>query len=132
MHVRGVSTLSSCRRFAEMFAASSLRAWRRTVSQAGRLRRPYAGISDFELFAAEVASRIDAFGADGFQVGDALHRGPLLVYQGVVLTWQVKSWEDVTQDACVAATCALALQGLTRAFTRCAQAVAAAAVQGAP
>lgn len=92
-----------------MLAAFSLRAWRRTVSQAGRLRRQYAGISDFELFAAEVASRIDAFGADGFQVGDALHRGPLLVYQGVALTWRVESWEDVTQDACVAAVCALCL-----------------------
>jgi hypothetical protein len=119
-HVASASTLSlrSAPARQRMFAASSLRAWRRTASQAGRCRRPFAGISDFELFAAEVASRIDAFGADGFQVGDALHRGPLLVYQGVALTWRVKSWEDVTHDACV---CLLRVRSSLphTALTRC-------------
>lgn len=79
-------------------AATSLRAWRHTVAQAARLRRPFAGMGDFELFEGEVASRIDAYGADGFQVGNVQHRGPLLVYQGVALAWKVQSWEDVTPD----------------------------------
>ena len=57
-------------------------------------------MTDFELL-GEGGFQIDAYGPTAFQVGNRQYTGPLLMYHGVVLSWRVTTWKDITPDAYV-------------------------------
>jgi hypothetical protein len=83
-------TCSRCFRRARILPTASARAH----------SRHFAGMTDFELL-GEGGFQIDAYGPTAFQVGNRQYTGPLLMYHGVVLSWRVTTWKDITPDAYV-------------------------------